>query len=549
MDEFRIHWQEEDSPREPARPKIEPVADPYVTLENSLSFLDLKTVAKRPRSTKNWLPSHKNLLLKGVKAGDCFKTTDNRNYISVVGYINRGFFFLPRVWTNPASQTYTQNWKPNALRDRTIRDIIHRGERVYTVAASLLDKDGFSKPGRELDVALASLQIPASVWDFGEHRRVHISFCSAGHYHFTTYPKQSGFLCKEEECIASQQSAEADLIIHEVLSEAIETCTSPMLNRPWKTTTSPSSNYGQFPTVEPYTRARLSPLQTPAIIDAAPGSIIPLRSSRENIVEALVSKRKCGYIHAEILSGDYSEGPYHSPNGAFASLGRCDKCDKPGIVFACSLSTKKSTFTRSKPVDIPLAAGELVLDLKRQFPIAIRDVQGNKALGYSSDKKLITMSISDNQYKHLDHSDKAFSEHGLIKFAPVSFLKWMRAITAGTRLRKKDTGQTVTCLCPPVKVGMSWLVRTLEHIRPCSLENLALFEEPPVSNGDIVEAGSKKFIVTKIGDQVSLSDQFSRNVEVSLLGFSILFELNFIRHSKLLYTVNSLTREQKGETT
>lgn len=570
MDEFDEAWQEEFSPGEsnaqnshPEPPSdfvrikssTEDKPSPYLDLANTIDLLNLRSIAKRPESLDKWLPSHRALLEQGVRAGNCYSTPE---FISVVGYTKQGFLFVPRTGS-------LSSGKFRSYRDKTIRKKIAAFPSPnFRVVPALLDEDGFAKPGQELNVTLASFPIVPSVWDFDASTQVYISFCSAGHYVFSEYPIPFGQECKGSRCLDTQYSEAAQKFL-ETLIEAIATNSPPISGRLYKTSPLVTQN-SRISCCAPFLDERVPrpTLEKKYTSTISPEQIVDVYSDSNNeIYPMMVKTYECGYTHFESLSGEYGKGPFHFriPENISISLAhRCPKCDKPGLIFPLQLKSKEETTTHNFHEESSLVSGEVILNLKKQYPITIRNVSKDKAIGYTSKKQTVILPrlIDKKNYKRISRDDKFFTENGLLKTAPVNLSKWIRAITAGTRLQRKRNNQLVTCLTAPIRISNTWLISILEDSKLINLvTDLKLPKDPAVRVGDILCIQQESYKVVSLNDPVILRKDISfpdyhedhpSSISIPYLGFSILFELDFVRHSeKILYTVESLMKGERDE--
>jgi len=540
----------EESPKSDKTTK--PSKTPYIRVENSLFLIGIENIARLTTPINDWRPSHKKLFNSGVRVGQCYRFEGYD--ISIIGHTNTGFKVAIRE---------VKTKKFILRQDATIRKYIKEGKLISELVRLLRDeKDEGIKPGRELDATLASIRFPASIWNFGPLEEVHVSICSDGHYVFTDHPLTTGHLCPGKDiCLQTQKSSSAKKVL-DILTRTIETGGSIAKNKPWIIrSTAEKADIACLP------YAYVNNSKEKPVVHFSSGSVISL-IHKGGSKPALVTNGSCGFVHAELLSGDYKKKDLFLPLTATnvedgvvtinqtPSLGRCTKCNKPGIVFNAFLTDKVavSLISNGSPLTEEPESGAVYLNKQKQFPVIVRSARKNIFLCYSSQKRLITVSEKEkfySQYKKINKLHKPerfFSKNNLSKFAPIGFNKWVNPIVAGTKLYDTVTKKELTCLDCPIKINNTWLISVIEKASYQSLTELTLPGQPEIELDQLFETKESLYRIISLKDQkvVLRNEETEDKTEIPLLGFSILFELNFIRNSeKLVYTVDFLYQRRK----
>lgn len=513
--------------------------DPYLTPKDLLTIESLYKLSKRPENTDKWKPSHKALLKAGVRAGHVYVPEVGPYSISVLGYNNSGFLFTQ-------TSGYSKDYRFHHRRDSTYRGYIS-GPPFSKPVGHLLDKDGFSLPGRELDVTLCALMLSERTFQFPDGTVVSLSFCRRGHHHFEYGSRVSGYPCDLDP--EEAQTGPATERVLALICKAIN-CSGPLADR-WAYCTTQVTEGRPSAGLEPYTENCHKPAYANTVREKISGLTVSITAfNTKDKFTGILSARSCGRIHLELPDGNYGDGPFHL--AGIRTSGWCPDCNKPGFVLN---NTKlppnflSAIETQPLPLSPPPSpqSGDVLLDLRKQYPIVLR----TPTTGYTSHGKFVKVDPAADPHLFCDISSSLkakdlFTEDGLIKYAPVRLDRWARAITGGTKLYFPSKDKIVTSVKPPTKINDDWFISVAEENSFLNLvKDLRTVSTPPLYEGSWLSCQGREYQITSLS---TITELKTENVEEKLhlpkIGLFILYLLDYVQElDRPAYTVKSLMEQ------
>lgn len=144
----------------------------------------------------------KELHEEGVRPGQVWilQYGDITHYISFIGYHEKGFVIvnLCAEEESPIPSMSLFNF-PRKLKMKLLDNIKNdKAIMLSCVNCNIVDKNGESLPGREMDVTLASLMTSPAYWhDHDKNKNYFLSICKKGHHRVTLGYLPSGEKCDE----------------------------------------------------------------------------------------------------------------------------------------------------------------------------------------------------------------------------------------------------------------------------------------------------------------------------------------------------------------